>query len=73
MLETLPETGEKVIRFTRSALGETPSKTVEKGVEIIEKSGLGVREVSGLLDRLLGGKSGEKPEPEPEPAEEESR
>jgi hypothetical protein len=73
MLETLPETGEKVIRFTRSALGETPSKTVEKGVEIIEKSGLGVREVSGLLDRLLGGKSGEKPEPEPEPAEEEPR
>ena len=39
MLETLPETGEKVIKYTRSMLGETPSKTVEKGVQIIENSG----------------------------------
>jgi hypothetical protein len=69
MLETLPETGEKVIKFTRSALGEHPSETIEKGVEIIGKSGLNVREVTGILDGLLGGKSGEKPKPDPEPAE----
>jgi hypothetical protein len=64
MLETLPETGEKVIKYTRSVLGDTPSKTVEKGVEIIEKSGLNVREVSGLLNSLLGGKGSEEPEPD---------
>jgi hypothetical protein len=69
MLETLPETGEKVIKFTRSALGEHPSKTIEKGVKIIEKSGLNVREVSGILDSLLGGNGSEEPKPEPEPAQ----
>lgn len=55
ILETLPETGEEAIKFTRTALGDHPSKTIEKGVEIIEKSGLKVREVSGILDSLLGG------------------
>jgi hypothetical protein len=69
MLETLPETGEKVIKFTRSVLGDSPSKTVEKGVEIIEKSGLNVRDVSDILGGLLGGKGREEPKPEPEPAD----
>jgi hypothetical protein len=64
MLEALPETGEKVLKYTRSMIGENPSKTVEKGVEIIEKSGLNVREVSGIIDALLGGKDREEPEPE---------
>jgi hypothetical protein len=40
---------------------------VEKGVEIIEKSGLNVREVTGILDSLLGGKSGDEPKPELQP------
>lgn len=68
MLETLPETGEKAIKFTRSALGDHPSKTIEKGVEIIEKSGFKVREVSGILDSLLGGRHQEEPESRAEPA-----
>ncbi len=68
MLETLPETGERVIKYTRSVLGDTPSKTIEKGVEIIEKSGLNVREVSGLLNSLLGGEGREESQPESEPA-----
>jgi hypothetical protein len=73
MLETLPESGEKVIKFTRSIIGENPGKTVEKGVEIIEKSGLNVREVSGILDGLLGGRGREEPEPQPEPAKDSPR
>lgn len=68
MLETLPETGEKVIKYTRSVIGDNPSKTVEKGVEkgveLIEKSGLNVREVSGILNSILGGKGPDEPEPE---------
>jgi hypothetical protein len=70
MLETLPESGEKVLKFTRTVLGDDSSKAVEKGVKIIEKSGLSVREVSGILDSLLGGgKRRDEPEsgPEPEP------
>jgi hypothetical protein len=73
MLETLPESGEKVIKFTRSVLGDAPSKTVEKGVEIIEKSGLNVREVSGILDSFLGGGNRSETDPDPEPAEDEHR
>lgn len=54
MFDQIPETGEKVIKFTRSVMGDHPSKTVEKGVKIIEESSKTVREVSGILDDLLG-------------------
>jgi hypothetical protein len=65
MLETLPESGEKVLKFTRKALGEESSKTVEKGVKIIGESGKTVRGVSDILDSLLGsGKRRDEPEPE---------
>lgn len=67
MLETLPESGEKVIKFTRSIIGDNPGKTVEKGVEIIEKSGLNVRDFSGILDGLLGGGNREERESQPDP------
>jgi len=73
MLETLPESGEKVIKFTRSVIGDAPSKTVEKGVEIIEKTGRSVREVSGILDGILGGGNRGETQPDPEPAEEGQR
>lgn len=55
MFDQIPETGEKVIKFTHSLLGEPSSKTIEKGVKLIEKSSKTVREVSGILDGLLGG------------------
>ncbi len=68
MFEVIPETGEKVIKFTRSLLGDSPSKTVDKGVKIIEEGSKTVREVSGILDGILGG--GKQPEPDKEPAPE---
>ena len=55
MFDQIPETGEKVIKFTHSMLGEPSSKTIEKGVRLLEKSSETVREVSGILDGLLGG------------------
>ncbi len=61
MFELVPETGEKVIRFTRSVIGESPNKVIEEGVKIIEDGSKVVREVSGILDGILG-----KEEPEPE-------
>jgi hypothetical protein len=56
MFDQIPETGEKVIKFTQSVLGNSSSKTVEKGVKIIEESSKTIREVSGILDGILGGK-----------------
>lgn len=72
MLETLPETGEQVIKFTRGVISGQSTKAVEKGVEIIGKTGLGVREVGGILDSLLGGDAREEPEPKPEPRDDEA-
>ncbi len=54
MFDQIPETGEKVIKFTQSVLGENPNKAVEKGVEIIEKGSKTVRKVSGILEDILG-------------------
>lgn len=71
MLETLPETGEKVIKFTRSVLGDHPSRTVQKGVELIEKSGLNVGDVGGILGGLLGGGDRHEPDPKPRPGQDE--
>ena len=61
MFDQIPENGEKVIKFTHSLLGEPSSKTIEKGVKLIEKSSKTVREVSGILDSLLGGRTPVEP------------
>ncbi len=58
MFELLPESGEKVIKFTRSVIQEIPDETLDKGirrgVELIDKGGKTVRKVSGILDDVLG-------------------
>ena len=58
MFELIPESGEKVIKFTRGVIGEIPEETLDKGirkgVEIIHKGGKTVRKVSGILDDVLG-------------------
>jgi hypothetical protein len=54
MFDQIPETGEKVIKFTHSLLGDPSSKTIEKGLKIIEKNKDTVREVRGILGSLLG-------------------
>lgn len=62
MFDMIPETGEKVIKFTRNVL-ESPEttekavKAVETGVKVIEEGSKAVREVSGILDGILGGGS----------------
>jgi len=55
MFDQIPETGEKVMKFTQSILGDSSSKTIEKGVKILEEGSKTVREVSGILDGILGG------------------
>jgi hypothetical protein len=66
MFEQLPESGEQALKFTRSLLGEPSTKTIEKGGKIIEETRKTVRDISGILDGLLGGKP-EAPAKEDEP------
>lgn len=54
MFEVLPESGEKVLKFTRSVLGETPNAAIGKGVEVIEKAGDVVDGVTGVIDGFFG-------------------
>ncbi len=66
MFEQLPETGEQALKFTRSLLGDPSPKTIEKGEKIIKETRKTVREISGILDGLLGG-TPEEPAKEDEP------
>jgi len=68
MFEQLPDSGEKVIKFTRSVIGSDSNKVLYKGVKIIEENADLIRDVGGILDGILGGSSrkeeaegGEKP------------
>lgn len=54
MFDLIPETGEKVIKFTRSVMADQPDKVVEKGVKIIEKGSDIIRNVGGVLDGIFG-------------------
>ena len=50
MFEKLPETGEQVLKFTRNALGETPSHVVEKGRVIIDQGGKVIEEGGKIIE-----------------------
>lgn len=67
MFEIIPATGEKVLKFTRSILGE--SGLIEKGTNVIDKAtGTIMDGVGGVLNGILGGGS-QPPEPAPLPKE----
>ena len=56
LLQTIPGSGgEKVLKFSRTVLGDEPQQAIEKGVKIIEEGNRAVREVNQLLDGILGG------------------
>jgi hypothetical protein len=54
MFDMVPESGEKVFKFTKSVLGENPSETIGKGIEIIEKGEDVIRDAKGIFRGLLG-------------------
>lgn len=54
MFDMVPETGEKVFKFTRSVLGDNPSETINRGKEIIKQGEDVVREAKGIFRGLLG-------------------
>lgn len=54
MFDVIPETGEKVIKFTRSVIGENPSKAVDQGMKIIDEGTKAVRGAGDILNGILG-------------------
>jgi len=70
MLEVLPETGQKVLKFTQQVVGENPSKTAQKVEHAVEKGVKAIDKASGVLNQasgILGGLLGDEPPPPPEP------
>lgn len=74
MFETLPENGEKVLKFTSNALGKEPEELIEKGAKAVEKGTRAVKEaadvveeVGGILDGLLGKPEKKKAPPQEDP------
>jgi hypothetical protein len=66
MFDVIPETGEKVIRFSRSLLGDTPANTLDRGAQIIKETSGIVEGVGGVIDGFFGKARKEEPKPEPE-------
>lgn len=62
MFDVIPQTGEKVIRFSRSVIGDAPAKVVDQGAKIIDEGAGLIQGVGGVLDGILGGTT--RPEPE---------
>jgi hypothetical protein len=70
MFEVIPETGGKVLKFTRSIFGETPADAVNKGLDTLEKGADIIDSTSGILGGTIGGILGHPPSkaiPEPDP------
>jgi hypothetical protein len=61
MFELLPETGEKVIRYSRTLAGEAAPKVIEEGVRVLEQGQGIIRGANGILDGLLGAPRKEEP------------
>lgn len=54
MFELLPETGEKVFKFTRNVLGESPTNVINKGIEVIDKGEDVIKGAGEIFKGILG-------------------
>ncbi|MBG7608074.1 MAG: hypothetical protein IZT59_08625 [Verrucomicrobia bacterium] len=54
MFEQIPESGEKVLKFTRSVLGENPIKAIDRGKKIIKEGENAIKEAEGIFKGLFG-------------------
>ncbi len=62
MLEQIPETGEKIIKFTQSVVDSSAIQTAEQGMEIIEDKAKTMIGITEIFDGILGGSRSDKPE-----------
>ncbi|MBC8128567.1 MAG: hypothetical protein H8M99_15620 [Gloeobacteraceae cyanobacterium ES-bin-144] len=63
MFDVIPETGEKIIKFSRSIINDPPSQLIERGTKIIEESADIVEGVGGVIDGFFGKKKKTEEEP----------
>jgi hypothetical protein len=57
MFELIPDTGEKVMKFTESILGENSRKTLEKSTTLLKHGEKNIRDVSEILGGIFSGGS----------------
>jgi hypothetical protein len=62
LLEQIPETGEKIIKFTQSVIDSPTLQTAEQGMKIIEDKTRTMIGVTEILDGILSGNMSEEPE-----------
>jgi len=54
MFDVIPETGAKAFKFTKSVIGETPDKVIDKGLKIIDEGEKVIEEAGDVIKGLLG-------------------
>jgi hypothetical protein len=54
MFEVLPETGEKVLKYTTNVLGEAPSKILDKSGKILDKGTDVIKDATDVFKGILG-------------------
>ncbi len=54
MFDQIPESGEKVLKFTRSVLGENPVEAIDRGKKIIKEGENVIREAEDIFKGILG-------------------
>lgn len=54
MFEQLPETGERVFKFTKSVLGESPTQAIDKGRKIIDQGGKVIDQGGKVIEEAEG-------------------
>jgi hypothetical protein len=58
MFEQIPETGEKVLKFTKTILGENPAGVIEKGIDrgqkVIDEGERVIKGAEGIIKGILG-------------------
>jgi hypothetical protein len=54
MFDVIPETGEKALKFTKSVLGETPDKVIDKGLKVIDEGEKVIKGAEDVIKGILG-------------------
>ncbi len=54
MFDVIPESGEKVLKFTKSMLGENPTGVIDKGLKVIDEGEKVIEGAEDVIKGLLG-------------------
>ena len=54
MFDVIPDSGERVLKFTKSVLGETPDKVIDRGLKVIDEGGKVIEGAEDVIKGILG-------------------